>query len=408
MRLLRSVFLIFFGSLALFSCEQSSRDRFNMPLKDKFNLAEEQKATITYLSDAILSNPSDPINYFKRAKAFLQASNLKEALVDISRAERFEPNNGEFLFLKAKIQFAQKDKNALLNAKRSEDLGFQDMQLYILLSELNLAYGTTKEASKYIKKAEEFYPYSSDLQISKGNLSMKIGDTATALAYFKRSLLFGEHKLKPYENLINSYLNLSILDSALRYTGLALKRFPEAQELSLIRGNIYEKAGVSDSAIAVYKRILKSDPERNDLLEKIGNIYFRNRNFSSAFLIFDQLYKKLNENSKYLYKAADCYEAKGQYKEALDYLADKGEDYEEENDFINRSNRLTNKIDNGFVETPFVFTKPPTTVVTKPKKVKQAIPEPEPERRIFNSSIGTIEKIQKRSSIGIQRDSTRN
>jgi tetratricopeptide (TPR) repeat protein len=410
MGLFKRIYIVLFLSMVLFSCVENSRDRYNMPTKDSFNLTDEQKAQISVLSDAIVSNPSDPSNYFKRSKALLNANNLTEAIIDITRAERFEPNNGEYLYLKAKIQMAQKDKNALLNAKRSEELGYQNIDLYILLSELNILAGAKAEATKYIEKANQIYPYSADLQISKGNLSMKYGDTATALIYFKRSLILGQHKIKPYQTLINNYLNLSILDSALKYTTMGLKKFPNSDELVLTRGSIFEKAGVSDSAIAVYKRVITKDPERFDVLEKIGNIYFKNRNFTSAFLIYDQLYKKLNENSKYLFKAADCYEAKGDYQMAIDYLEEKGDDYEEEKDMINRMNRLTKKIENNVpVEEPYVFPKPTVAAsqVIKVKKPK-AVPEPEPERRIFNSNIGTIEKIQKRSGIGTPKDSTRN
>jgi tetratricopeptide (TPR) repeat protein len=409
MSVFKQIHIIFILSTALFSCVENSRDRYNMPLKDDFNLSDEQKIQISVLSDAIVSNPSDPSNYFKRANALLNAENLTEAIVDITRAERFEPNNGEFLFLKAKIQMAQKDKNALLNAKRSEELGYQNIDLYILLSELNIINGSKTEAAKYIAKANQIYPYSADLQITKGNLSMKYGDTATALTYFKRSLQLGQHKIKPYQTLIDNYLNLTILDSALKYTSLGLKKFPKSDELILTRGSIFEKAGVSDSAIAVYKRVITKDPERFDVLEKIGNIYFKNRNFSSAFLIYDQLYKKLNENSKYLFKAADCHEAKGNYQMAIDYLEDKGDDYEEDKDMISRMNRLTRKLENNVPVEPYIFSKPAVASNPIPKARKpKVIPEPEPERRIFNSSIGTIEKIQKRSGLGISKDSTRN
>jgi tetratricopeptide (TPR) repeat protein len=409
MGLFKQIFILLFLSMVLFSCIENSRDRYNIPLKDEFNLSEEQKAQISILSDAIVSNPSDPSNYYRRAKVLLNAENLSEAIVDIGRAERLEPNNGEYLFLKAKIQMAKKDKNALLNAKRSEELGYQNIDLYILLSELNILNGSKTEAAKYIEKANQIYPYSADLQITKGNLSMKYGDTATALTYFKRSLLLGQHKVKPYQTLIDNYLRLSILDSALKYTVLGLKKFPNSGELILTKGTIYENAGVSDSAIAVYKKIITKDPERFEVLEKIGNIYFKNRNFTSAFLIYDQLYKKLNENSKYLFKAADCYEAKGEYQKAIDYLEDKGDDYEEEKDMISRMNRLTRKIENNVPVEPYLFAKPSVVINPVPKiKKPKVIPEPEPERRIFNSSIGTIEKIQKRSGLSIPKDSTRN
>ncbi len=403
------VFSIIFISCLAFSCVENSRNKYNMPLKNEFDLSAEQKAGIAALSEAIIGNPSDPSNYFKRAQLLFEANNLPEAMVDINRAERFEPNNGEYLFLKAHIQNALKDKSALTNAKRSEELGYQDINLYLLLAELNIQKGNKPEASKYIEKANQIYPYSADLQITKGNLSMIYGDTSTALTYFKRGLQLGEHKLKPYQTLINNYLKLTIIDSAFKYATLGLKKFPKSEELSLIRGEIFEKAGVGDSAIAIYKKIITQEPERFDILERIGNIYFRNRNFTSAFLIYDQLYKKLNENSKYLFKAADCYELKGEYQMAIDYLKDKGEDYEDEKEMLIRQTRLARKLENNVPVEMYDFKK--TTAeklpLPKPKKVKP-LPEPEPERRIFNTNIGTIEKIQKRSGINIPKDSTRN
>jgi tetratricopeptide (TPR) repeat protein len=181
------IFLCFLFS----ACTDNFRAQFDMPrnvIEDP-NLVSE--AQLAHYSEAIINFPSNAKNYFGRAGIYLNQKKYESASLDINKAIRLEPNNANFWYVKAKIQQAQNDKLALQSAKRSEELGLVNSDILNLLSDLNFQYGTTEEARRYAVKSQELYPYSSDLQISKGNISLKLGDTSTALAHFKNALVYG-------------------------------------------------------------------------------------------------------------------------------------------------------------------------------------------------------------------------
>jgi tetratricopeptide (TPR) repeat protein len=203
-------------------------------------------------------------------------------------------------------------------------------------------------------------------------------------------------------------LKLSILDSALRYTKIGLNRFPENKSLISTKAYIFERAGVSDSAINNYKKLLILEPNRADLFEKIGNIHYRNKNYASSFLIFDKIVKNNPDSLNYIFKASECLEQRGRYQESIDYLIENGEDFEDDPKMIARLKNLSYKLDNNIQ--PVVETKPAPIIVEKKKTVRKVRTEEvkvEPERRIFNSNIGPIEAIQKRSGL-VKKDTTRN
>ncbi|MGL4631474.1 MAG: tetratricopeptide repeat protein [Leadbetterella sp.] len=380
----------------LLSCGKSSKEEFNMPGSKLASKDQSDKVRLSYLSDAILGNPSDATNYYKRSELYFQMGMYEEANIDIDRAERFDANNGLYSYQKAKIGQALGDKNALSNAIRSEELGHQSVELFALLAELSIKARKTDEAKKYIQQAESFFPYSSDVQIARGNLSLSLKDTSMALVYFKKSLNLAPHKIKPYEVLIDNYLKQSMLDSSLRILNQGVKRFPNNERFTLQKAYIFERAGRSDTAIAIYRRILKVNPERYDISEKIGNLFLRNKNYSSAFLIFDGIFKQNTDSSRFLYKAADTFEARDQFTNGIKYLQENGDDFEEDKDYLTRINRMQTKLDNNFVSTPPKVEEIEVELekhkkIVKPAKkepVKEVIEEP----RLKNSQIQTIER----------------
>jgi tetratricopeptide (TPR) repeat protein len=433
------VFVIILG-FWLGSCKKSSRDAFDLPKNWTGVSADESETKIQNLTQAILDFPGEPRYYYLRAKAYLNAANPKDALNDINRAERLEPNNGELAYLKAQILNALNDNLAIESAKRAEGLGVQSLDLFVLLADLNLKSENQTEALNYIIKAENIFPYSSELHIAKGKYAMVAGDTALALAQYKKAIVLGKNTYKPYRAIVDNYLNLTILDSALKYTKLGLKANPHNLDFELTKGHIYESAGVPDSAFKIFRGLVKKYPERTDIEERIANLYFKRRNFNSAFVLYEQLFKKSNENAKYLYRAAECYEKQGRYTDAKEYLENKGEDFEEEKDMKNMMSRLEGKLgikrgnspqniesdsdQEYFKETVAAQrenensersisvnkSKPNakgTEKVSKAKAKKKIEEIPEVERRIFQNDIGNIEKIQKRSGLNLVRDTTR-
>ena len=385
------------------SCKESSRAYYNIPLKVKDNLENQYLASVSILSEAIKNNPSNPNNYYKRALLYERIENFNDALVDISRAERLNPNFGLYLFQKAKIQNHLKDPKALTNALLAENQNIDSPDLYVLISDLYNQIGKFNKSAEYFNKAEAVYPNNSEVFLVKGKYYAKRGDTTTAINNFKKSIRLKDHSFEAYDQLIKIYTQNRLIDSALVFNELAISKFPTKRELIFNKAEILSSVGAGDSAIKVYQRFLKLEPLRYDALDKIAQIYVRRKNFSSALIIFDKWSKIDPENYLPLKKIGECYEGQENFYKAKEFTEKALKLSPENNELIANLQRFEFEIE----EASRIFENE-NRVFYKPKNVKIEEVAPEPERRIFGGNLGNIEKIQKRAPVKIGKDTTRN
>jgi tetratricopeptide (TPR) repeat protein len=391
---------VFFVMVLLLSCADHSREGFNIPVIQKQNKENQQLAALSLLSDAIKNNPSDYDNYLKRAKLHYSLENFQEALVDITRAERLNPNSGLILFQKATILNALKDKNALDSAQDAENQGFDSPDLYALLAELSIKAKDFRAAQQYLDKSENIYPYNSGLYLVRGLYYAHQNDTLKAIFNYKKAQSLRPHDFEPYDALIKIYNQQNSIDSALIYNEKALKRFPSKKELVFNRAQILQNGGALDSATKVYQRFLRLEPSRYDVLEKVGDIYFKKKNYASAFLIYDKWSKAMPESVEAVRKAALCYVEQKKYAYANTYL-EKGLDRFPENKTLLAEISKIKYVMDAKVN---LYTNPPQ-YYNRPKEKEVEVVE-DPQRRLFD--IGNVEKIKKRGPVTIAKDTVRN
>lgn len=394
-------YVLFLCFLTLFACTDHSREGYDIPLAQKQNEENQNLAALSILSDAIKNNPSEPDNYYKRAVLHYKIENYKDALVDITRAERLNPNSGLFLYQKAKIQEVLNEKGALKNALDAESQDFSSPDLFVLIADLYLKEKNLGMAQKYMQKAEAVYPYNSELFLAKGKYYALQGDTATAINNYKRALILKPHGFESYDYLIKIFNSAHLVDSALAFNERALKKFPKKRELVYNKAQILENVGALDSATKVYQVFLRLEPDRYDVLEKVGDIYLRKKNYAAAFLIYDKWGKAVPDNEKAYLKASSCYELQKRFTNAKSYLEQALEKLPNSKILLSQLNNVNYQIEaqNNFYENSS------EQYFARKNKAEEEV-KPEPQRRIFD--IGNIEKIQKRSQITIGKDTTRN
>ena len=391
--------------LGFSACTDHARDEFNIPVQNlNQSNNNEHLAALSILSDAIKNNPSDPVNYYKRALLHYNIQNYKDGLVDITRAEKLDPNSGLYLFFKAKFESLLNIPTALKNAQFAESQKFDSPDLYILLADLYLKEKQFGKSQHYMRKAEQAYPYNADLFLVKGKYYARQADTLTAINNFKRALALKPHRIDAYDQIIKTYNAARMPDSALIYNELALKKFPDSRELVYNKAQILENVGALDSATKVYKRFLVLEPDRYDVLEKVGDIYFRKKNYAAAFLVYDKWGKAQPEQTKAFLKAAGCYEVQKKFADAKNYLERIRTDLPEEIKIKSEIDRLTYILD--AQENRYYDYGESYKSASRAGRNK-TVEEPEENRRIFDEKIGTIEKIQKRSQLNLGRDTTR-
>jgi tetratricopeptide (TPR) repeat protein len=393
-------FFVFFVMVLFLSCADRSREAYNIPVTQKQNKENQQLAALSILSDAIKNNPSDYDNYLKRAKLHFGLENFQEALVDITRAERLNPNSGLILFQKATILNALKDKKALNSAQDAENQGFDSPDLYTLLAELNIKAKDFKSAQQYLDKSEDIYPYNSGLYLVRGLFYANQNDTIKAIFNYKKAQSLRPNDFEPYDALIKIYNQGNVIDSALIYNEKALKRFPSKKELVFNRAQILQNSGALDSATRVYQRFLRLEPSRYDVLEKVGDIYFMKKNYASAFLIYDKWSKAIPESVEAVRKAALCYVEQKKYENAMTYLENGLDKFPENKILLAEISKMKYTI--GTKENLYKNTQQ----YYKRSKEKEVEVVEGPQRRLFD--IGTVEKINKRGPVTIPKDTVRN
>lgn len=392
-------FLFLAISFLLLGCSDTSRDEYDIPQESTRSHEEQLEVILEQLSENIKSNPSNPLNYYKRARWQYEEGNYDEALIDITRAERLSPNSGDILFLKSAILHKSGKENALENALYAEDQDFVSPDLYTLIGNLYLDKRNYKKADEYFRKAERIYPYNSGLFNGKGRYYAMLRDTVTAVNFYKKAIQTRPGVFQYYDDLIKIYGKARLIDSALHLNEAAIARFPDNKELLYNKGLILEGAGLLDSAMGIYRQFLKAEPERFDVHERIGNIYFRKRNYPAAFVTYNKWADMEPENPLPRLKAARSYIAQDNLPAARYYLVKALEKYPDNKLLKAELNAVNYRIESG---TLYYSSRAASGTGGSTGKEK----DPEDER-IFDRSL-EIQKIPKRKTTLISRDSIRN
>ena len=390
-------FLFLVIPFLLLGCSDTSRDQYDIPKESEKSHEEQLAVILEQLSENIKSNPSNPLNYYKRASWQYGEGNYDEALIDITRAERLSPNSGEILFLKSAILYKSGKENALENALYAEDQDFVSPDLYTLIANLYLDKRNYKKAEEYFRKAESIYPYNADLFNGKGRYYAMLRDTVTAINFYKRAIYTRPGVFEYYDPLIKIYGKARLIDSALNMNEAAISRFPDRKELLYNKGFILEGAGLLDSAMGIYRQVLKAEPERFDVYERMGNIYFRKKNYPSAFITYNKWAELEPENPMPRLKAARSYIAQDNLPAAKYYLSKALEKLPDNKLLKAELNAVNYRIESGVPHYP-AYTSPGSEGPAEKKKE---------EERVFDRSL-EINKIQKGKPTLIGRDSTRN
>jgi tetratricopeptide (TPR) repeat protein len=384
--------------LVLVGCKDTSREEYDIPKIQKKSSEEVLNIVLEKLSENIKSNPSNPSNYYKRALWKYNSAKYDLALIDISQAERLNPNSGEILYLKSAILHKSGKNNALENALLAQDQGFESSDLYSLIAQLYIEKKNGVEARNYLKLAEEIYPYNADVFNGKGKLFALQKDTNSSIANFKKAIQLKPGTFEYYDDLIKLYGKARLVDSALILNDRAIKKFPEMKELLYNKAYILENYGLADSSIRIYRQFIKLAPERYDVYDRIGGIYLRNRNYSAAYAIYNRWAEAEPENVTPKLKAARTYITQFNLPAAKYYLQKSLEKHPENKILLNelaavnyRMERMSNY----------------SASSNHNSEGETSNREEVQDTRIFDRSID-INKIPKRTTTTIGRDSTRN
>lgn len=278
---------------------------------------------------AIHSDPKQPDNFVKRARAYLTTKTYPKALADYTEALKLAPQNPTLFYERGKAFYeAQQYQEAVVDCT---------------------------QAIKLAPQFPDAFEQRADAYLANHEFSKAIADYTTALAYNsthpevynKRALA---HRQRAAANMAVGQQGRSdemALKMAIDDFNEAIELNPRDARLYLERGNAYRMLARYRRAIADYNYALKLKMKHSDLYTNLGDTYLAMRQYSKAVgaytealrlpgwnvLVYDNRSYAYYCQRKYRQALADCNEALRLRPNDPSFLAQRGHIYFAQRDY---------------------------------------------------------------------------
>lgn len=307
------------------------------------------------------------MNNFARA-AFLQAQNsnnnyhFEKANEQINEALELEPDNINYLFVRAQIQYSllhykESIESFLLLLPRITD-SISMAKVYYALGHCYKEIGEYPKALEYSKKAVDIREKMAETQVglahsynNLGSIYFMIGNNKEALAYFTKALMvqekiFGINSRESaicYNNIGTAYCEYGIYDQALIYftkaSTILVKEMdaldPEIATIFVNTGAVCYFKGDYSKALDFYLKALNiqekvfgiGHPNTAFVSSNIGLIYLQKKDYQKSLSYFNKAelsQVKASEKNSYIISTIYnntglVYKELGDLQKALDY-----------------------------------------------------------------------------------------
>jgi predicted Zn-dependent protease len=218
---MRTFFLLSIGCLWVFSsCSPTVDTSDDLPISARSDLSK----SLDYLTKIIDHDPDNEEVRFQRAKIYLQLIAPLKAKDDILVALSEQPNNVDYLLLKAKIdkQLGQmEDVLAAIDKIQSLVVPIQSVDYLLFATEMNLEVGNFDKAGSFLRQATEYAPEYAPVLSQRARYYAYSHDTLKALAFYKLALAQDSGLDETKIGLAELYLKKHMVDSSIMYLSTA-------------------------------------------------------------------------------------------------------------------------------------------------------------------------------------------
>ncbi len=240
-------------ALLLVNCNSKNNAKDNSS-----NIPTDQ---ITVITEKISKDGKNAELFNSRAKLYLAANKINDALSDINQAIQIDEKNADYFITLSDIYLAMnqidKSQDAL---DKAVTLSPQNVETYLKLAELNLYLKRYSETHKNADKAIGIQELTPRAFFIKGFAYKEAGDSSKAVIYFQKTI-----QIEP--EYYDAYMQLGLMLSnqnnknAIDYFNSALNLKPTSIEAYYALAMFQQENGNPDAALKAYQHIISIDPK---------------------------------------------------------------------------------------------------------------------------------------------------
>jgi tetratricopeptide (TPR) repeat protein len=263
------IFILLISVFLLSSCGNSTRTEV---LKTNDSSKVVTPKELTEINTSILSSPSNPDLYHKRAKYYLNNKMYEEGLADMDRAMKIDSTKTDYYLTLSDLYFAvNKSGNAKIALEKCIALDNKNVDALLKLAELYLYVNKSDKSIEYINQALKVDKYNAKAYFMKGMNFKDLKDTAKAISSMQTAV-------EQDQQYYNAYIQLGILCAAQKnklaidYYKNAIRIQPKSSEAWYDLGKFYQDVEDWNNAIGAYQTLLKFDNNKNAFYN-LGVVY---------------------------------------------------------------------------------------------------------------------------------------
>jgi tetratricopeptide (TPR) repeat protein/predicted aspartyl protease len=214
----------------------------------------------------ILEQPTDAAGYSRRGTAFAARHDYEHAIADLTRACELAPNESQYFYERGTARLGNRQPfQAMTDFDQALKLKPDHVPSLMMRAELRLDGRDPSSAAADLDAVDRIAPKESDVRLGLGNLYLRSGRFASAIAQFDSWLPAHYDDARRFEGLSGRCRSRALLGQdlpkALSDCNDALKVHPGAPGALDSRGLVRLRMGDFDKSIADYDAALSLQPK---------------------------------------------------------------------------------------------------------------------------------------------------
>ena len=321
MKIIKSLLVIAFASIALVSCNSGEQKQETVEQKKDSLIDKINSPELKAINAELIKSPDDASLYDQRAKIYILLKQYDEAVGDALRATKIDSTKAEYYVTLADVYFAFNKTRAAKETLEYIVKKYPDnTEAHLKLGELFFLVKQYEPAIAEINKALKIDVNLARAYYLKGCVFKEMGDTAKAVSSMETAI---EQNNKYFE----AFVDLGIL-YAVRKNPLAFQYYDNALRLRANDENVlYAKAKLLqdidkvDESLFEYEKILVVNKNNTQTLYNMGAIYLGKK--KDALKASDYFSKAIAVDPKY----TEAYFARGVCYESMKDIVNAKADY---------------------------------------------------------------------------------